>query len=116
MGGPEDRYRLTIGGGQGDGRDGMAYHNGMQFSTYDFDNDVHVRNCGYGQQGGWWYKACHLANLNGPHTIPSRPGVDRAWGRLIWRNDLDGTRVYVPNVEMKVRLNTCITDGSGDSC
>ena len=33
--GPEDKYRLTIGGGVGTGTDAMDYHDGQQFSTYD---------------------------------------------------------------------------------
>ena len=34
--GAGDKYRLTIGGGKGSGeQDSMAYHSGMQFSTYD---------------------------------------------------------------------------------
>ena len=115
MGGPEDRYRLTIGGGQGDGGDGMAYQNGMQFSTFDADNDNNGDNCAYKAQGGWWYNTCYRANLNGPHTIPSLPGVHQKWGRLIWIDNVDSdTYSYIPSVEMKVREKTCIT--AGDSC
>ena len=40
------------------GKDGMAYHNGMQFSTYDQDNDKYSISCAYALQGGWWYKNC----------------------------------------------------------
>ena len=115
MGGPEDRYRLTIGGGQGDGGDTAAYHNGMQFSTFDADNDNYGGHCVYEHQGGWWYNACYRANLNGPHTIPSRPGVHQKWARVIWVDNYGSdTYSYVPNVEMKVRQKTCII--AGDSC
>ena len=37
--GPENKYRLTVSGGTGDGSDALAYHNGQYFSTYDRDND-----------------------------------------------------------------------------
>ena len=37
--GASDKYRLTIGGGEGSGWDAMAWHNGQQFSSYDTDND-----------------------------------------------------------------------------
>ena len=90
----------------------MAYHNGMQFSTYDFDNDAIDNNCGYAQQGGWWYKGCYHANLNGPHTISSLPGVDQTWARRMW--NVGGNNLYIPSVEMKVRQKICIT--AADSC
>ena len=105
--GPEDKYRLTIGGGVGQGGDAMAYSNGMQFSTYDSDNDKDNSNCSFVAQGGWWYNACYQANLNGPHTIPTLPGVDQKWARLIWSDNGDPTPYYIPSVEMKLRPKHC---------
>ena len=104
--GPEDKYQLTIGGGVGQGGDAMAYSNGMQFSTYDSDNDKHNSNCSFLNQGGWWYNACYRANLNGPHTIPTLPGVSQNWARLIWSDNGDPTP-YIPSVEMKLRPKHC---------
>ena len=49
--GPEDKYRLTIGGGVGQGGDAKAYSNGMQFSTYNRDNDKDSGNCCFAHQG-----------------------------------------------------------------
>ena len=63
--GPENKYRLTVGGGSGDGSDGLAYHNGQNFSTYDRDNDSSGGNCAYGWKGGWWYTRCQQSTLNG---------------------------------------------------
>ena len=99
--GAEDKYRLTIGGGEGPGRDGMAYHNGTQFTTYDQDNDLHPKNCAYIYQGGWWYKNCYDANLNGPHTRPSLPGVASS-ARLRWIHPH-----YLQSVQMMIRPKHC---------
>ena len=62
----------------------MAYSNSILFSTYDGDNDKDNSNCSFAHQGAWWYHACYRANLNGPHTILTLPGVDQKWGRLIY--------------------------------
>ena len=78
--GPENKYRLTVGGGTGDGDDRLAYHNGQYFSTYDHNNDGN--NCAYEYQGGWWYNNCHHSNLNGRHQVSSLPGVSQT-GQLL---------------------------------
>ena len=45
----------------------MAYHNGMQFTTFDVDNDLSSGvNCAVDDKfGGWWFNACADVNLNG---------------------------------------------------
>ena len=111
--GPEDMYRLTIGGGVGTGADAMAYHNGQQFSTYGNDNDQSGSNCAYLSQGGWWYNNCYRANLNGPHDTPSTPGVSLAFARLIW---YDGSSfIDFSSSEMKIRVKGCVMPPT-DSC
>ena len=108
--GPEDKYRLTIGGGVGQGVVAMVHSNGMQFSTYDRDNNKSSDDCSFVYQGAWWYNACYRANLNGPHTTPSLPGVDQKWGRLIWNeNPSTDMYAYIPSVEMKLRPKQCNT-------
>ncbi|XP_056019603.1 ficolin-2-like [Ostrea edulis] len=62
-----NQYRLNISGYSGDAGDSMAYHDGMLFSTYDRDNDLWTNNCALNRLGGWWYKNCHEANLNGEY-------------------------------------------------
>ncbi|XP_076995852.1 fibrinogen gamma chain [Tamandua tetradactyla] len=75
-----DKYRLTytyfIGGDAGDAFDGYDFgedpsdkfftsHNGMQFSTWDNDNDKFDGNCAEQDGSGWWMNKCHAGHLNG---------------------------------------------------
>ena len=76
--GADDNYRLTIGEGEGTGFDAMADHNNREFTTYE------VGICAFRHQGGWWYSNCYYSNLNGPHTVPSIPGVSPQRARLMW--------------------------------
>ena len=99
-----DNYRLTVSGGTGDGnRDAFAYNNGHYFTTYDRDNNG--RNCGYKDQGGWWYNNCAYANLNGRHERSGLPGTSRSEELLIW-NSGGSHRVYTNSV-MMIRSKTC---------
>ena len=104
--GAGDKYRLSIGGGKGSaGSDAMATHNGMQFSTYDQDNDKNSGSCAYREHGAWWYKSCYRANLNGPHNTPSLPGVDQTFAKIKWH---DGSAWQeLSSVEMKIRAKKC---------
>ncbi|XP_010218908.1 PREDICTED: fibrinogen gamma chain [Tinamus guttatus] len=83
VGSEEDKYRLTyayfIGGDAGDAFDGFdfgsvsdkasTYHNGMQFSTFDNDNDRFEGNCAAEDGSGWWMNKCHAGHLNGKYYI-----------------------------------------------
>lgn len=58
--------------------DAMTYHQGRPWTTVDLDNDVALSNCALAHRGAWWYKNCHLANLNGNwgdnrHSMVSEP-------------------------------------------
>lgn len=46
----------------------------MQFSTFDDDNDWCSCHCAADNLGGWWFKNCNTAYLNGP------------WQSDAWRN------------------------------
>jgi len=72
-----DKYRLEVSGYSGDAGDslqyegdkhgdglfGNYYHNGMEFSTYDQDNDLYRWNCAAMNEGGFWYNGCHVGCL-----------------------------------------------------
>ena len=73
-----DKYRLEVSGYSGDAGDsfqfegskysysgdGNYYQNGMKFTTYDQDNDLHpTANCAASNEGGFWFKRCHMGCL-----------------------------------------------------
>ena len=102
--GPTEKYRLTVSGGSGPGHNAFTYHNGRYFTTYDRDNDGHSGgNCGYLDQGGWWYGACANANLNGRHVASGLPGTNTNGELLFWSST---SRIYT-NSEMKIRSKSC---------
>ncbi|KAM7294415.1 techylectin-5A [Ixodes scapularis] len=99
-----DRYKMTVGGYSGPpGSDSFSYTNGINFSTFDSDNDNHSSNCATTYKGGWWYAACHSSNLNGlnlngPHTSFA-DGIE--WSR---RNHVGGLHHYsYPEARMMIR-------------
>ena len=77
-------YKIVLDGFSGNtGAAGNAfnYQNNMMFTTYDRDNDlfngsVYKNNCAVYKGGGFWYRDCAWASLNG-HRAESR----FYWGR-----------------------------------
>lgn len=64
-------YTLNVAGHSGTLPDSLEYHNGQGFSTHDADHDSYGGgSCVHHYKGGWWYKACHHANLNGVYYTP----------------------------------------------
>ena len=100
--GPETNYTLHIGQAQGPsgGFNSMAYHNGMQFTTTDRDNDMRTSgNCASFFGGsGWWFKNCYHSLLTGSHS--SR--------KLNWWYRSNYNRYY-PFAEMRLRPKNCKT-------
>ncbi|XP_028391268.1 ficolin-2-like isoform X2 [Dendronephthya gigantea] len=94
-----ENYRLNIGSYSGDAGDSLAWHNKMQFTTKDSDNDVPVNeNCATTWKGAWWYNNCHNSNLNGLYL-----GAGQTSGSGIkWH----GWHYYsMKKTEMKIRPN-----------
>ncbi|XP_060587175.1 microfibril-associated glycoprotein 4-like isoform X2 [Ruditapes philippinarum] len=49
----------------------LGYSNGMAFTTYDSDNDLHLSNCA-NSGSGWWHRSCFRVNLNGIYGTPGQ--------------------------------------------
>ena len=100
VGGALTKYTLTVSGYSGDAKDGMAFHNGMKFSTHDNDNDLYSKNCALSFKGAWWYNDCHHSNLNGQylagqHSMTYADGIN--W--YLWK----GYHYSLKMTEMKLR-------------
>ena len=64
-------YTLTTNSYSGNAGNSLQYSSGMKFSTRDRDNDQAGGKCANSYYGGWWYKNCAYANLNG-HFVGRR--------------------------------------------
>uniref|UniRef100_A0A3P8SNC0 Tenascin XB n=1 Tax=Amphiprion percula TaxID=161767 RepID=A0A3P8SNC0_AMPPE len=89
-------YKLTVGGYTGTAGDSLTYHNNRIFSTKDRDPATFITRCAMSYRGGWWYKNCHEANLNGLY------GIDVKHQGVIWTS-WKGKEVSIPFTEMKMR-------------
>ncbi|XP_023310093.1 microfibril-associated glycoprotein 4-like [Anoplophora glabripennis] len=76
-------YKLDrLSGFSGDAGDSLTAHLGSKFSTKDLDftNDA----CATKYLGGYWYKACHISNLNGKYINIDLPAKFNYQG-LHWK-------------------------------
>ncbi|XP_076610714.1 tenascin-like [Chaetodon auriga] len=89
-------YKLTVGGYSGTAGDSLSYHNNRVFSTKDRDPAPFITRCAMSYRGGWWYKNCHEANLNGLY------GIDVKHQGVIWTT-WKGKEFSIPFTEMKMR-------------
>uniref|UniRef100_A0A673ING9 Tenascin-X-like n=1 Tax=Sinocyclocheilus rhinocerous TaxID=307959 RepID=A0A673ING9_9TELE len=89
-------YTVRVSGYSGTAGDSLTYHNGRPFSTRDRDPQPFITRCAMSYRGGWWYKNCHEANLNGLYnTDTNHQGV--IWTK--WK----GKDFSIPFSEMKFR-------------
>ncbi len=97
------KYRLSVSGYNGYyAGDSLRYHDGMQFSTYDRDNDRHGSiNCASDQGGAWWHNACQYSALNANFPTEFSPSSNKF---MTWytRNNRFGDAKFS---EMKLRRN-----------
>jgi len=102
----ERKYAMAVGeydGDAGDDGDGLSYHSGQPFSTYDENNNPHLPvNCAKDRKGGWWYNHCATVNLNGRYFFYNKRVVRTqgiVWAPFNWH---DTSLKYT---EMKIRRN-----------
>ena len=82
------------------GFDYMRAHEGMKFSTFDYDNDtIDRKNCAALLRGGWWFKSCFNANLNGANHGTSAESISLNNHKSKVRD------VRLRFVEMKIRAS-----------
>ncbi|KAM6899365.1 tenascin-like [Xenentodon cancila] len=89
-------FKLTVGGYSGTAGDSLTYHNNAAFSTKDRDPKPFITRCAMSYRGGWWYKNCHEANLNGLY------GIELKHQGVIWTS-WKGKEHSIEFAEMKMR-------------
>ncbi|XP_037932253.1 ryncolin-1-like, partial [Teleopsis dalmanni] len=90
-----------LGNYSGDAGDSFTYHEGMKFTTGDVDNDLLERNCADLFKGCWWYRDCHVSNLNGVYLGGKYEESKYATG-VVWTS-WRGVYYSLKNVVMAIR-------------
>ncbi|XP_052895866.1 microfibril-associated glycoprotein 4-like [Anopheles moucheti] len=87
IGDETEKYALKkLGECSGPAGDSLRYSMGMNFSTFDADNDAAVaddRRCAVEFHGAWWYNQCHSCNLNGKYL---RGATKEYATGMVWRS------------------------------
>ncbi|XP_053483372.1 tenascin-R [Ictalurus furcatus] len=96
VGSEVNHYTIELSGYSGTAGDSLKYHSGSPFSTKDKEPSTNSGHCTKKYMGGWWYKNCYKANLNGAYAKFS---MDQG---VVWI-DWKGKDVSLPFTEMKLR-------------
>lgn len=97
--GEDQNYKLQLAmPGNGTLDDCLLYYNygkltGMQFSTFDVDNDNSAGNCVLDYYGGWWFDSCYYAFLNGQWL--SKSWLNPWWTQYQSGTDVNGTSMLI---------------------
>ncbi|KAM7363925.1 ficolin-2-like [Cochliomyia hominivorax] len=92
----EDYALKHLGVYSGDAGDSLFPHLLSKFSTKDRDNDEYDTNCAELFTGAWWYKKCHVSNLNGKYG-------DTNFAKGITWHTFRGYNISVKHVKMMIR-------------
>ncbi|XP_037810269.1 fibrinogen C domain-containing protein 1-like [Lucilia sericata] len=97
IGNESEMYALKhLGVYSGNAGDCLISHLGMKFSTKDRDNDEYESNCAVVYTGAWWYKKCHVSNLNGKYG-------DTNYAKGITWQSFRGYNVSIKHAKMMIR-------------
>ena len=77
--------------------DSFSYHSGMEFSTKDLSGSTGASARQW--KGGWWFKSCHYAFLNGFYYKGSH---SNSWGGVMW-DKWKGPNYSAKRAEMKIK-------------
>ncbi|XP_041372922.1 techylectin-5A-like [Gigantopelta aegis] len=94
-----DYFQLNVGAYSGNSGNGLGYHNGHNFTTYDRDYNPANSRCVKTSLGGWWYHDCHASNLNGLYLTdnPIRNSSGISWSPWL------GVHYSLKRTVMKIR-------------
>jgi len=84
-----ENYKISFNGGVHDGsmfRDSLSSSNGMEFSTFDKDNDASDGNCAASFGANWW-RACGSNNINGKYGGNGDSGNEFMCWKGFWKKD-----------------------------
>nr|XP_011436832.2 ryncolin-4 [Crassostrea gigas] len=95
VGNKDSGYKLTVGEYQGNAGDSMEAQNGQSFYARDKD----INECSKRFKGGWWYKKCHRANLNGLYLKGNHSSYADGVNWFYWH----GYHYSLKTTEMKIR-------------
>ena len=85
--------------------DSLSYHNGMEFSTRDRDNDNREgESCAarHGGQGGFWFNSCKRVGANSPYDSSSDGYHVNEVNRIRW-DAWHGNRYSLKTFQMMMR-------------
>ena len=97
--GESDNYKVHVSSYSGTAGDSFSFQNGMQFSTKDRDHDTYSGQCAVEFHGAWWYKNCHVSNLNGKYLN----GPHKSFANGVNWHSFKGHYYSLKKTEMKVR-------------
>lgn len=97
-------YRLKVGDYHGNAGDSFSYHNNMNFSTPDRDNDDWFGACSRRDRAGWWFKDCGFATLNSQyHDLYNSLGTSSLRDGILWYHWHEDQSQSLKRVEMMIR-------------
>ena len=94
-------YSLTFTSYSGNASDSLSYHNGMAFTTKDYDDDMYGENCAINYKGAWWYHSCYHSNLNGLYLKNEK---STNYLGIVWNTWQSG--IPLKFTEMKLRVSS----------